>query len=45
MLSVKQYTLTVKLYITRAEVSKLESKEEIEKDTLKIIDQIFKIPV
>lgn len=45
MLGVKQDALAVELNITQATMSKLEAKEEIEKDTLKKIAQILKIPV
>lgn len=45
MLGVKQDALTVELHITQAGVSKLEAKEEIEKETLEKIAQILKIPV
>ncbi|WP_295841490.1 helix-turn-helix transcriptional regulator [uncultured Apibacter sp.] len=45
MLGVKQDTLAVELNITQATMSKLEAKEEIEKDILQKIAQILKIPV
>lgn len=45
MLGVKQDALAVELHITQAGVSKLEAKEEIEKETLEKIAQILKIPV
>lgn len=45
MLGVKQDSLAVELHITQAGVSKLEAKEEIEKETLEKIAQILKIPV
>lgn len=45
MLGVKQDALAVELNITQAGVSKLEAKEEIEKETLEKIAQILKIPV
>ena len=45
MLGVKQDALAVELHITQVGVSKLEAKEEIEKETLEKIAQILKIPV
>lgn len=45
MLGVKQDALAVNLNITQTAVSKLESKEEIEKDTLEKVAKILKLPV
>lgn len=45
MLGVKQDTLATELNITQATMSKLEAKEEIEKDTLEKVAEILKIPV
>lgn len=45
MLGVKQETLAIELDVTQATVSKLEAKEELEKDTLERIAKVLKIPV
>ncbi|TWP28278.1 XRE family transcriptional regulator [Apibacter muscae] len=45
MLGVKQDTLATELNITQATMSKLEAKEEIDKNTLEKVAQILKIPV
>lgn len=45
MLGIKQEVLATDLNITQATMSKLEAKEEIEKETLEKIAQALKIPV
>ncbi|TWP23231.1 XRE family transcriptional regulator [Apibacter muscae] len=45
MLGVKQETLAIELDVTQATVSKLEAKEELEKDMLERIAKVLKIPV
>ena len=45
MLGIKQESLATELNITQAGVSKLESKEEIEEETLKKVAEFLKLPV
>lgn len=45
MLGIKQESLAVELNITQANMSKLESKEEIEEDTLNKIARVLNLPV